>query len=339
MTALTQYDRIEASALWRESAQDQRREVILSLGDATLIITDRQERPLAHWSLAAVRRQNPGAMPAIFSPDGDSDEIIELDASEQFMIDAIDKICAVIERRRPKPGRLRTVSFVGVLSAVFLILLLWMPFAVRDYTLRVLPAVTRAEIGVQIAKLMTPYTGAQCFSPIANPAQMALQSRILDPNETIRVMPQGVQNVAALPGGIFLIDRRLVEDFEDPDVVAGFLLAEKTRVSTIDPMQDVLSSAGILATFRLLTTGEIDDDALADYAREGLSQTPDAPEADAVIDAFLQRNISLLPYAEALDITGETTLPLIEADALRTDMPRPSLSDIAWVSLQGICGG
>ena len=339
MTALTQYDRIEASALWRESAQDQRREVILSLGDATLIITDRRERPLAHWSLAAVRRQNPGAMPAIFSPDGDSDEIIELDASEQFMIDAIDKICAVIERRRPKPGRLRTVSFVGVLSAVFLILLLWMPFAVRDYTLRVLPAVTRAEIGVQIAKLMTPYTGAQCFSPIANPAQMALQSRILDSNETIRVMPQGVQNVAALPGGIFLIDRRLVEDFEDPDVVAGFLLAEKTRVSTIDPMQDVLSSAGILATFRLLTTGEIDDDALADYARERLSQTPDAPEADAVIDAFLQRNISLLPYAEALDITGETTLTLIEADALRTDTPRPSLSDTAWVSLQGICGG
>ena len=339
MTALTQYDRIEASALWRESAQDQRREVILSLGDATLIITDRQERPLAHWSLAAVRRQNPGALPAIFSPDGDSDEIIELDASEQFMIDAIDKICAVIERRRPKPGRLRTVSFVGVLSAVFLILLLWMPFAVRDYTLRVLPAVTRAEIGVQIAKLMTPYTGAQCFSPIANPAQMVLQSRILDPSETIRVMPQGVQNVAALPGGIFLIDRRLVEDFEDPDVVAGFLLAEKTRVSTIDPMQDVLSSAGILATFRLLTTGEIDDDALADYARERLSQAPDAPEADAVINAFLQRNISLLPYAEALDITGETTLHLIEADALRTETPRPSLSDTAWVSLQGICGG
>jgi len=202
-----------------------------------------------------------------------------------------------------------------------------------------LPAVTRAEIGVQIAKLMTPYTGAQCFSPIANPAQMALQSRILDSNETIRVMPQGVQNVAALPGGIFLIDRRLVEDFEDPDVVAGFLLAEKTRVSMIDPMQDVLSSAGILATFRLLTTGEIDDDALADYARERLSHAPDAPEADAVINAFLQRKISLLPYAEALDITGETTLPLIEADALRTDMPRPSLSDTAWVSLQGICGG
>jgi len=40
-----------------------------------------------------------------------------------------------------------------------------------------------------------------------------------------------------------------------------------------------------------------------------------------------------------LDITGETTLPLIEADALRTDTPRPSLSDTAWVSLQGICGG
>ena len=71
MTALSKYQRLEASALWRDSISGQRRDVIVSLGDASLVITDKNERPLTHWSLAAVQRANPGAMPAVFHPDGD----------------------------------------------------------------------------------------------------------------------------------------------------------------------------------------------------------------------------------------------------------------------------
>ena len=57
MTALNQYQRLEAAGIWRETPQAQARDVIVSFGDATLVLTDpRSEVPLAHWSLPAVTR-------------------------------------------------------------------------------------------------------------------------------------------------------------------------------------------------------------------------------------------------------------------------------------------
>ncbi len=55
MTALTEYDRLECAAVWRAAPEAQRRDVFVSVGDATLVITDNADRVLAHWSLAAVR--------------------------------------------------------------------------------------------------------------------------------------------------------------------------------------------------------------------------------------------------------------------------------------------
>ena len=79
MTALKQYDRLEATGLWRPAPQDQRREVVLTFGDATLVISDNAMRPLAHWSLAAINRSNPGERPAIFLPGPDAAETLEID--------------------------------------------------------------------------------------------------------------------------------------------------------------------------------------------------------------------------------------------------------------------
>ena len=58
MTALKEYQRLEASGLWRPEPDAQRRDVVVSLGDASLTMSEFSGRPLAHWSLAAVRRAN-----------------------------------------------------------------------------------------------------------------------------------------------------------------------------------------------------------------------------------------------------------------------------------------
>ena len=80
MTALNQYQRLEAIGLWRENPQSEPRDVIVSFGDATLILTDpKSEIPVAHWSLPAVYRLNPGTHPARYSPDGaDGDEELQV---------------------------------------------------------------------------------------------------------------------------------------------------------------------------------------------------------------------------------------------------------------------
>lgn len=45
MTALREYDRLEATGLWRPGPEEQRREVVVSIGEATLVITDMRDRP------------------------------------------------------------------------------------------------------------------------------------------------------------------------------------------------------------------------------------------------------------------------------------------------------
>ena len=54
MTALDRYLRLEAVGLWRERADAPAREVIVSFGRSTLVLTDLEERPLGHWALAGV---------------------------------------------------------------------------------------------------------------------------------------------------------------------------------------------------------------------------------------------------------------------------------------------
>ncbi|MDA0961937.1 MAG: hypothetical protein O2898_03345, partial [Proteobacteria bacterium] len=139
MTALKKYQRLEATGLWRPAPGEQRREVIVSVGDATLVITDTKDQPLAHWSLAAIERQNPGERPAIYSPDGDPGETLELAEGEDQMIRAIEKLRSAIERSRPHPGRLRLVSVGLSCLAVVALAVFWLPGAMLRHATEVVP--------------------------------------------------------------------------------------------------------------------------------------------------------------------------------------------------------
>ena len=108
MTALSQYERLESTGLWRAAPGEQRREVTVSFGDATLVIADGAGRPLTHWSLAAVERINPGTRPALFAPDADQSETLEID--DDLLIDAMEKVRKTIARRRPRPELRRSTT-------------------------------------------------------------------------------------------------------------------------------------------------------------------------------------------------------------------------------------
>jgi len=165
MTALSEYQRLEATGLWRASPEAQRSEVIVSLGDATLVVSDMAERPLAHWSLPAIIRANPGERPAIYHPDGDPAETLELADSEAEMIAAIEKLRTAIARARPRPGRLRRMIALGITLTVVAGAVFWLPDQLRRHALAVVPPVKRAEIGENLFNQMRGVTGAPCFEP------------------------------------------------------------------------------------------------------------------------------------------------------------------------------
>ncbi len=341
MTALDEYQRLEAAGLWRPAPDAQRTDVIVSIGDATLTITDTRDRALAHWSLAAIERANPGQRPALYHPDGDPGETLEVAENEIEMIEAIEKLRGAIERGRPHPGRVRLVMLGLSLAVVVALVVFWLPDAARNHAVSVVPQVKRAEIGKALLGHIQSVTGPACDQSGGQAVLQRLADRIPSPQGPgqLKVVRQGVDKATHLPGGTVLLSRTLVEDYEDPDVVAGYVVAERLRAELHDPLGDVLDHGGMQSSIRLLATGEMRDGVLKSYA-ETLLTTQRAPLADNVLLAgFHAWKIRATPYAYARDISGETTVGLIEADPFVTEAPPAVLSDADWLRLQGICGG
>lgn len=341
-TALRKYQRLEAAALWRPEPGAQRLDVIVSLGEATLTITDLRERVQAHWSIAAVARANPGAEPALYHPDADPGETLEIAEGETEMIAAIETLRSAIARQRPRPGRLRVAGMAASLLVVVLVLTLWLPGAAREHALRVVPEAKRDEIGQALLDHLYRVTGPPCRTPGGTGALAALERRLpaVSGRTRLVVVRSGVGAALPLPGGTILLNADLVEDHDTPDIVAGHILAAQLRAEARDPLDTLLANAGLREVLRLLATGRLGDDALRAHA-EALLRDPPPPPPDAVLIAGFERlEVRATPYAYARDITGETVLGLIEADpfARDADLP-PILSDGDWLRLQGICGG
>lgn len=335
MTALSKYDRLEATGLWRTNPSEQRREVVVSIGDATLVISDINDRALTHWSLAAVERAPSEGPGEIFFPDGDPDETLELDGSEVEMIQAIDTLRQAVARARPRPGRVRWLGAALSISAVAALALLWLPGALVDHALRVVPGVKEAEIGTALLTRIERVSGPPCRSVEGAAALRALAGRT--GVARVVILPGGVREALSLPGGTVVINRTLVEDFEEPDVAAGYVLAERVRSTLVPPLRQLLEHAGTRATATLLTTGQVPDWALDSYTEARLANPMGLLPADVLLPTFADAEVRSTPYARARDTSGEETLELIEADPMGGAAPAPIMQDADWLQLQAIC--
>ncbi|MEN8832882.1 hypothetical protein [Pacificibacter sp.] len=339
MTALTKFDRLEASALWRPQGETQRVEVIVSMGDATLTISNLNEQPLSHWSLPAIERINgTNERLAIYAPGPDTDE--RLETEDETMIAAIARIQRAIERGTARQGRVRGGLLAGVCVGMLAIGIFWLPGALVRQATSIVPDVTRNQIGASLLSRLERLSGRPCQTPQGTIALRLLNARLsTNPVGEIVVLRSGLESPKTLPGGYILLDRSVIEDHEDPDVVAGYVLAEQQRAQDVDPLEHLLQHAGFLTPLKLLTSGHIPDAALDSYAEDLLRETPAPVAMEALVERFAKAEVRSLPYAQAIDITGAETLPLIEADAVRLQSARPVLTDGQWVALQNICGG
>ncbi|RME15610.1 MAG: hypothetical protein D6801_07055 [Alphaproteobacteria bacterium] len=338
MTALSRYQRLEASALWRPGAGEQRREVIVSLGDATLTLSDLHDRALAHWSLATLHRLNPRARPARFAPSAAPDEGEEIELDDEEMIAAIEKVRRAVERRRPRRGRLRLWLGLALAGGFGLMAVFWLPDALVRQTAALLPEVAREAIGARLLGRMQEATGPVCDGAPGSAALARLGRRVLGMDGVrLAVLPGGIGTTRHLPGGYIVLDRRLVETYDDPETVAGFLLAEALRARAHDPLVDLLEFAGPVATAKLLTTGRLDDAVLEAWADRLLETAPEPVAPETLLPAFAAAGVRSTPYAQALGPTGETARALIESDPVPLARARPLISDQDWVSLQGTC--
>ena len=340
MTALKKYQRLECSGLWRETPQDQRREVLVRFGEATLILSDpKSGEAISHWSLPAVERINKGEEPPVFAPGAEASESLEL--TDPDMIAALDTVRAAVKAAIARPGRLRGLILGGMVAGLVALGFIWLPGALVNHTASVVPPAQRAEIGQRVLDDLIRVTGAPCDNQLGLQALAALSERVFGPVDTpiLYVLPEGVDRAMHLPGDVIILPRRMIEDANGPEAAAGAALVERLQARAADPIIPLLQHAGLRATFQLLTTADLPDSALLGYGETALrAAPPDLPD-DLLIAAFTAAQVPASPYAVAVDPDGTVFGGLVEGDPYKGLAPSPLIPDESWVALQGICGG
>ncbi|MDZ4311442.1 MAG: hypothetical protein U1A24_12920 [Cypionkella sp.] len=339
MTALRKYLRLESPGLWRETPSAQLREVVVGLREATIVLSDpKTEMALAQWSLPALTRLNPGKLPALYSPGEDDAETLEVDDTE--MMAALDTVRTALERRRPKPGRLRGVLLGGFGAVIGSLAVFWLPGQLIDYTAAMLPPATRSDLGKLALQDLTKVTGSPCTGKAGTAASVALGLRINPTHPPhVLVVRDALQAPLALPGDLLILPEKLLQSTETPDALAGYILNATGQAALSDPMRPLLEKAGLLATIRLLASGAIAPEALDGYGESLLIPPTPTLSDEAQLAAFQAAKITAQPYAYAVDKSGETTLPLIEADPFPKGSQPEVLSAAHWKALQDICNG
>jgi hypothetical protein len=340
MTALKKYQRLECGGLWRETPQDQRREVLVRFGDATLVLSDpKSGTAISHWSLPAIERINKGQEPPVFAPGPEAAESLEL--TDPDMIAALGTVRQAVQAATARPGRLRGVLLAGAALAVVAVAALWLPGALVRHTASVVPPAQRADLGQRALDDLARVTGANCQNQLGLQALAGLAERVFGPVDTpiLYVMPEGVTRPLHLPGDLIVLPRRMIEDANGPEAVAGAALVERVRARAHDPIIPMLDHAGLRATLQLLTTAALPEGALTGYGEALLRRAPDGLSDAQLLAAFEAAQIPATPYAMAIDPDGKATAGLLAGDPYKGLAPTPLIADEAWIALQGICGG
>ena len=100
MTALEKYVRLEAIGQWRETPARAPREVVVSFGDATLVLADLADRPLGHWALAGVEAIGTDGGATLYAMSRDGTETLAIRDA-----DMIEAIAAVTRAHRHRDAR------------------------------------------------------------------------------------------------------------------------------------------------------------------------------------------------------------------------------------------
>lgn len=344
MTALRKYRKLEGLGLWAGSVEDQRREVIVSFGEATLVIADsRSMKVLSHWSLPAVVQHNPGSRPALYSPDGAMAETLEID--DPLLIDALKELHAALQ---PRPNWIarygRAITGALALGAVGLGALL-VPPALVVHTAGIVPMAKRVDLSERLRFDLQTEGGRECHSAYGDPALGVLQRALFQTPARIIVMqnlPQAQPRVLHGPGRLFILDARLLDLAESPEALAGALIIAAQRAAQADPLEPLLRHAGAVATFRLLTSGDLPPRAATGYGRVLVLSEATRPDIEPLLDRFAQAELStraLIENPSALDpMLEDLADDLREGDPMARDQaPRELLTDGQWVSLLNIC--
>ena len=254
------------------------------------------------------------------------------------MIEAISKINCIIDKRRPKHGKIRMYILVSILIFLLTLGIFWLPQKLVEHTLAVTLETSKLSLGKSLLREITKLSGTPCTSKLGDVALLKLNERLLgESNHTLLIIPDSRKKILSLPGNIHLIDKTVLEDHDTPEVAAGYIYSAITRIEDNDPFQIFIKTARTGTIIRFLLTGKIRNEVLQKYSERLLIQPNLKVDDTNLLNKFKHKLVSTGPFAYAVDVTGETTSELISGDPYLGKSPPLLIPDSMWLSLQRIC--
>lgn len=335
MTALDEFDRLEALGIWRSGADEPGREVIVKFGKSTLVIgTGDDAAPLAHWSLAALRMENSGAGSTTYMADAGAGESLTID--DPVMRDALARVMqgqgasAATVRGR---GRLWAMLVVLVLVAASVF---WLPGLITGVVRDQISPERAALLGSEMLGKVAERTGPACYSVAGSRALARIAARLSGSGKVaLHVFDLGDKPLLRLPGGHLLLGRSLVEDAQSPEELAGWAalgLADPDR----DPaLRGMFRDGDLWDGLVFLASGNLAERAKEEAVNRMLiSSTPVGAPSPLKTAALLGRaQVPMEPLRLGLTREGVSfALPVLDEGEVR-----PLMADQDWVALQQIC--
>lgn len=374
MTALAQYELLEAPGSYLDGETAEAHEVIVKFGAESLVFMALDETPLAHWPLATMRRlpeapNHPDELRLI--PNHGSLERLIL--TDRDMIAAIETVCPDLRRaeRPSKRNRRRLLGWsLGAVASVALIIFGLAPILAARLAEAISPEAEMQlgdSVSDQIMDILRFIGGddvAFCEAPDGVRALERMVERLGGGAHVpirVAVVNHGMVNALAAPGGRILILRGLIDNAENPEEVAAVLAHEIGHVIHRDPTREALRSAGTAGILSIVL-GDVTGGGVITIVAESVLNASYSREAEAAADALALKMLAEagLPstpfagfFARLRDEYGEVEgvwshlashpdfasreAAARAADTIKGGAFTPVISDQDWVALQEIC--
>ena len=334
MTALDKYIRLEATGQWIE-ADGHSREVVVSFGNATLVLSDFQDQPLSHWSLSALNIAEQKADKVIYAPDPDSRERLIIDDAQ--MVEAIAAVSSDAQNFESTPqvsrNWLRPVTALLVLLIAGLVV--WYgPDALRHKAISLIPQERAVLLGGDVFDAMDQQ---RCL-PRGRQGLREL-TRVLGfkGRDAVRVV-KGDARLSALPGAQVMVSDGFLRKAGSGEELAGWLALARETGRNTSAMQTFIAQQSVGQVLNFLMNGEFsqgDIDWMAAYAQK-TDMRPSRANLTAALDLLSKSGVPDGPFLTAVAKAYPDLRP-VPAPSSVTNVA-PLIDDQSWVGLQEICG-
>lgn len=258
MTAIEKYTRLETLGQWRESPDVTAREVVVSFENTTLVLSDLEEKPLCHWAMAATVRISLVGSKAVYTPDTEGFETLEID--DAHMIDAIAQVSGAAIAAEPRTPWIRwgfLLFLVGTLIGIFFAA----PALLREQAVRMTGPESARKLGMDMISALSLQI---CHEPRADGARALLLSRVFPDGSTLLIIAKNQPKSGVFPGGIVLIGDQTLQRLQSPEDLAGLVLAFSSKGDR--NIMQLFESTTVSELFKYITSGNISELRLAEVA-------------------------------------------------------------------------